>query len=88
MGEEVNADIEKAIVAFIQDELIQDAELVIEAEDDLLSGGHISSMAAMRIVAFIEEHFDITVPDEDLLIEHFISVRAMACYVEGRRAGS
>ena len=82
------ADIQGALLTFIQDELIQDPDVVIEAEDDLLSGGHVSSLAAMRIVAFIEEQFDIKVPDEDLLIDHFISVEAMVRYVEGRRAGS
>ena len=82
------ADIQGALLTFIQDELIQDPDVVIEAEDDLLSGGHVSSLAAMRIVAFIEEQFDIKVPDEDLLIDHFISVEAMVRYVEGRRAGT
>ena len=81
-------DIQGALLTFIQDELIQDPDVVIEAEDDLLSSGHVSSLAAMRIVAFIEEQFDIKVPDEDLLIDHFISVEAMVRYVEDRRAGS
>lgn len=87
MKEIDTTSIQDVILAFIREELIQDPDVEIEAEDDLLSGGHISSMAAMRIVAFIEERLDVTVPDEDLLIDNFISVQAMAHYVEGRRAG-
>lgn len=53
------------------------------ADDDLLFDGGLglNSMATIQIIVGIEEEFGIQVPDEDLRVELFESVRAMADYV-------
>jgi acyl carrier protein len=54
----------------------------IEDEDQLFDGGlGLNSMATIEIIVGIEEEFEIQVPDEDLRVELFNSVKTMADYV-------
>jgi acyl carrier protein len=41
----------------------------------------------MRIVAFCEEMFEIVIPEEELLTEHFENVRAIGRLVDRQLAG-
>lgn len=54
----------------------------IDSDAQLFGGGlGLNSIATMEIIVGIEEEFDIEVPDEDLRVELFDSVKAMASYV-------
>ena len=54
----------------------------IDDEDTLFGGGlGLNSMATIEIIVGIEEEFGIEVPDEELRVELFDSVQAMADYV-------
>lgn len=54
----------------------------IGAEDALFGGGlGLNSMATIEIIVGLEEEFDLEVPDEDLRVELFDSVKTMADYV-------
>ena len=53
-------------------------------EEDLLLSGLLDSLAVMSLVAFVEERFALKVPFDDVLIENFESISALAAYVEGR----
>ncbi len=64
---------------YIQDELLDGRE--ITDDENLLLSGLIDSMGVMRLVAFISERFGISVPPEDLTIENFVSLDAMAEYL-------
>ena len=53
-------------------------------EDPLFDGGlGLNSMATIEIIVGLEEEFEIQVPDEDLRVELFDSVKTMADYVRG-----
>jgi acyl carrier protein len=54
-------------------------------DDDQLFGGGmgLNSMATIEIIVGLEEEFEIEVPDEDLRVELFDSVKTMADYVRG-----
>ncbi|MGA1199042.1 MAG: phosphopantetheine-binding protein [Candidatus Latescibacterota bacterium] len=53
-------------------------------EDQLFGGGMgLNSMATIEIIVGLEEEFEIEVPDEDLRVELFDSVKTMADYVRG-----
>jgi acyl carrier protein len=47
----------------------------------LLAAGVIDSLGILRLVSFVEEKFGIEVPDEDVTIDNFQSVKAMSDYV-------
>ena len=54
----------------------------IDDEDELFGGGlGINSMATIEIIVGLEEEFGIEVPDEELRVELFDSVKTMADYV-------
>lgn len=56
-------------------------------ERNLLEEGLIDSMAVMELVAYIEEAFDLTVEDEEIIADNFRSLESMAAYVGYKKAG-
>jgi len=69
---------------FILDELAKGRKVEIKPNDDLLGEGIIDSLGILQLVAFIEEKFNVVIPDEDVVIEHFISVDALSFYLESK----
>lgn len=70
------------IQKFILDELAKGRKKTIDVNDDLLGEGIIDSLGILQLVAFIEEKFKYTVPDEDVVIENFMSVNALSRYLD------
>ncbi len=58
----------------------------IQDHDDLLLSGLIDSLGVIRLITFIEEAFATHVPPEDVTIEHFGTLQAMANYLDGKQA--
>ncbi|MEO1524271.1 MAG: acyl carrier protein [Planctomycetota bacterium] len=74
------------LMNFIQNELrASPGAGSISAEDDLLGGGHIDSMGIMRLVTFLESEFGVSVPPEDVTIDHFQSGNTIAEYIRVAR---
>ena len=55
-------------------------------EDSLLESELLDSIGIMQIVAFCEQMFEISIPEEELLPEHFENVRAIGQVVERQLA--
>jgi acyl carrier protein len=71
------------ILKYIQDNLlVGKGEIELSPEDDLLGSGLLDSMGVMRLVAFIEENFNVKIPPQDIVIENFMDVKAITKYVE------
>lgn len=73
------------ILTYIQKEILQTEDDPITSDEDLLTTGLLDSMAAMRLVGFLEEQFELTIPPEDMVIEHFMTVDNMVEYLEERK---
>jgi acyl carrier protein len=70
---------------YIQNELLAGNDhTTIAFDDDLLLSGLLNSLTVMRLVTFIQEKFDIEVPVEDVVIEHFMTVQAITDYLQER----
>lgn len=54
----------------------------LEDNDDFFALGFINSLFAMQLVLWVEKDFRIKVEDEDLEIENFNTVEAIARFVE------
>lgn len=76
------------IQKFILDELAKGRKKTIDVNDDLLGEGIIDSLGILQLVAFIEEKFNYTVPDEDVVIENFMSVNALSHYLDQKLAAN
>ncbi|MEM6693705.1 MAG: phosphopantetheine-binding protein [Pseudomonadota bacterium] len=71
------------LTAFLNDELLsRDASELLGPNDDLLTTGLLDSIAVMRLVAFIESDLGVNVPPEDVTFENFLTVTALASYLE------
>lgn len=57
-------------------------------EEDVFASGFVNSMFAMQLVQFVEQEFGIVVENEDLEIDNFRSVNAIAALVERKRASA
>lgn len=75
-------DKRNAIVNFITKELVVGTDAIeLSYEDDLLLSGLVSSLDIMRLVAFVEAEYGVTIPAEDIVIEHFETVEAIHNYM-------
>ncbi|MBX2855167.1 MAG: acyl carrier protein [Rhodobacteraceae bacterium] len=54
--------------------------------EDLLLSGMVDSLGVMRLVRHLEQTHDISIPAEDVVIENFVSIDAVATYLDTRRA--
>lgn len=73
------------IANYITSEFYSGENMQLATDEDLLNAGLIDSMGLMKIIQFIEEEFDFKVGPEDMTIEHFISVDAMADYIATKK---
>jgi len=74
-------DRETALLDYIKNELLHGRGGSLTADTDLLSTGIIDSLGILQVVSFIEERFNIQVPDEDVVYENFNSVKALTTYL-------
>ena len=57
-------------------------------DDDMFATGYVNSMFAMQLVQFVESEFGITVDSDDLDLDNFRTVSAIAAFVERKQAAS
>lgn len=74
------------IIKYIIEEVIADEDLVLAADEDLVTSGLISSMGFFKLIGFVEEKYGIKIEPEDMVIEHFITVNAITALVEHRKS--
>lgn len=74
----VQSTIKQYIVTEIMHELDQN---VLDNEATLIEGGIIDSMSLIELVNFIEKTFGIRITEEDLDIDNFKTVNALADFV-------
>ena len=52
--------------------------------DNLLANGIMDSLGVLKLVSFIEQEFDIRVPDEDVTVQNFRTLKDIANYLESK----
>ncbi|MFK8031425.1 MAG: acyl carrier protein [Gammaproteobacteria bacterium] len=72
---------------FITQELLEEEE-PIEADENLLSDGMVDSLGMLRLIGFIDETFNIAIPPEDFIVDHFKSLDQLMIYLEKRKEES
>jgi methoxymalonate biosynthesis acyl carrier protein len=60
----------------------------LQPEEDIFALGFVNSLLAMQLVAFIEKEFGVTVADDDLDLDNFRSIRAIADLVARKRGAA
>ncbi|MBT8103721.1 MAG: acyl carrier protein [Gammaproteobacteria bacterium] len=70
------------ILDYIRTEILHDAGCSIGVDDELLLDGVLDSLAVMRLVAFLEANTGTAIPPEDVTLENFRSIGAIAAYLD------
>jgi len=58
----------------------------LREDDDIFALGFVDSLFAMQLVAFVEQEFGITIQDQDLDINNFRTINAIADLVQRKLA--
>jgi len=72
---DVKLKIKQFLARYFKDYDLQD-------DEDIFSLGFVNSLFAMQLVMFVEQTFQITVADEDLNIDNFRTIKALASLVQ------
>jgi len=86
---DINDDtaIEETLAAYLREECLPRNSLVpVTYGQNLFEAGIVDSAGLISFIGFVESTFGLTVPDEDLLPENFVSLTAIANYIRTRRA--
>ena len=67
---------------FTQFPLAQKRKIANDAP--LLDGGIVDSMGILDMVTFIENEFRLTVADDEMVVENFASIAALAAFVQSK----
>lgn len=82
----MNREIEARLHAVLRENCLPGGTGVRPGDaENLFDAGILDSAALLFFVGVIEEDFGLTIPDEDLLPEHFSSIAAIAAYVRARK---
>jgi acyl carrier protein len=76
----------QTITKFLVDEFLPDVPAESLAADyDLLSGGVIDSLGLLKVIAWLEDRFDVVVDDIEIEPDNFRTVAAMNAFVQNAR---
>lgn len=76
-------DTQEILKQYISETLLN-GRMQVEADDDLLGEEIIDSMGVMQLIAFIEDKFSCDVPQADITITHFRTIKAIDAYLAKR----
>ena len=68
--------------------LFGDTKTPLSEDGSLIENGLIDSTGILELVAFVEETFEITVSDEEILPANFDSIAKVEAFVARKRAAS
>jgi acyl carrier protein len=69
---------------FITQELLLGQETEIDPDQSLTASGVIDSLSLLRLIAFIEDTFQVEIEDTELSPDHFETLNVMVDLVEGK----
>jgi acyl carrier protein len=81
-------DKKSLLLEYIKHEFLRNPKAEINEDVDLFSSGIIDSLGVLQLVSYIDEQFDISVPDEDVLYDNFSSIRVLVSYLENQKLTS
>jgi len=81
-------DIRSMLKQYITKEIMHELDSSKLADDaPLIEGGIIDSMNLIALVAYIKESFGVEIGENDLDIENFQSVNALAAFIAKEKSG-
>jgi acyl carrier protein len=59
----------------------EEIDILVTQEEELLSSGLIDSITIMKLIAHLEETYEIKVPPQDMVIENFNTITSITEYI-------
>jgi len=82
-------DVEQTIRKYIAENMLFSGNGYPYADSaSFLEEGIVDSMGIMELVMFVEENFQVTVEDEDLVPDNFDSVSRLASYIRAKSSAT
>jgi len=81
-------DIKTSIKAFIIDNFLFGAADNLKDDTSFLEEGIIDSTGVLELITFLEETYEITVDDEELIPENLDSINNVTAFLNAKLAGS
>jgi D-alanine--poly(phosphoribitol) ligase subunit 2 len=75
-------DKKSLLLDYIKQEFLRNPKAEINEDVDLFSSGIIDSLGVLQLVSYIDEQFNVSIPDEDVLYDNFSSIRVLVDYLE------
>jgi acyl carrier protein len=80
-------EVKEAVRQYIIENFLFGDEAPLESNSmSLLDGGIIDSVGVMELVAFLEQDFELTIADDDLIPENLDSVDNLTAYIGRQQA--
>lgn len=77
--------IETDVREFVTDNfLFGRTNVSLDGDDSLLEEGLIDSTGVLELVTFIEDRFDVTVEDDELVPDNLDSINRLITFIEGK----
>ena len=80
-------DIKTSITAFIVDNFLFGTADNLQDDTSFLEEGIIDSTGVLELITFLEETYDITVDDEELIPENLDSINNVTAFLNAKLAG-
>lgn len=74
-------EVREALRRFITKDLIRDADYPLQDDEGIITGGLIDSFALAEVGVFVEDQFDVYIPDPDLTVEQMDTLNQMVARV-------
>lgn len=81
----MSAEIESEIRAFIAQEVLAEEDGETLPPGQPLLSGLLDSFGLMSLLGFLEERFDVTITNDQVVSENFKTVEALASFVDAKR---
>lgn len=76
-------ELKKTILDYVIDEYVEeDDDIEVDFDTELISGGLVDSFSMVSLKRFLENKYEIQIPDADASPEAFDSVNSIAALVE------
>jgi acyl carrier protein len=83
-GNESDSYVESLIMDFITKETTAPQLLPVGLDTKLIESGILDSLSILRLVAYIQERFEVAVIPEDVVGENFETVKSIAAFIKGK----
>lgn len=81
----MSSEIRNTIREYLTHEFVQDGtDLTLSDDTNLLKAQIIDSLGIFMLIAFLEEHYGITIDPDEVLIDHFETVAEVSRFVESK----